>query len=117
MDKNARKNAENFYCELCDFKCSKQSDWNRHILRRKHLRNENDDIFTKAPDQHDIEIYSCKNCKRNYKSPSVLWKHKQNCKAEAKSTQSDNVVLEEANYESTEILPYNLSETNLLHVP
>ena len=33
--KNA-KNAETFFCERCDFKCSKKSDWNRHVITRKH---------------------------------------------------------------------------------
>jgi len=30
------KNAKFFECKKCDFKCSKQSDWNKHILTRKH---------------------------------------------------------------------------------
>jgi hypothetical protein len=32
------KNAHIFCCEKCDFVCSKQSDWERHIIRPKHLR-------------------------------------------------------------------------------
>jgi len=36
------KNAEKFYCEICDFKCSKYCDWKRHILTPKHQNNEND---------------------------------------------------------------------------
>ena len=30
------KNAVNYYCEKCDFKCSKQSNWNKHVNTRKH---------------------------------------------------------------------------------
>ena len=30
------KSAGNFYCEKCDFICSKQSNWNRHIFTLKH---------------------------------------------------------------------------------
>ena len=30
------KNADYFYCEICDFKCSKQSNYNKHTLTRKH---------------------------------------------------------------------------------
>ena len=30
------KNAENFYCEKCDFKCSKTSNWTAHLSTRKH---------------------------------------------------------------------------------
>ena len=30
------KNANNYYCKTCDFQCSKQSDWSRHVLTLKH---------------------------------------------------------------------------------
>ena len=30
------KNAEKIICEICDFKCSKISNYNIHILTRKH---------------------------------------------------------------------------------
>jgi hypothetical protein len=35
-DKKAPKSAENFVCNLCDFRCSKQSGWERHCLTLKH---------------------------------------------------------------------------------
>ena len=35
------KDAEKFYCEICDFKCSKKSNYNKHILTRKHQRTYN----------------------------------------------------------------------------
>ena len=34
---NAEKNAEEFNCEACDFKCCKLSNWVKHIETRKHL--------------------------------------------------------------------------------
>ena len=30
------KLANNFHCILCDYKCSKQSDYNKHLITRKH---------------------------------------------------------------------------------
>ena len=36
--KNSPKLAEKYYCEYCDYKCSKRSDFNKHILTRKHQR-------------------------------------------------------------------------------
>ena len=71
------KNAEILYCEICDFKCFKQSDWNRHILRPKHKRNEME--RQKTPKNAEIEYYTCKNCNKFYKSSSGLWKHNQRC--------------------------------------
>lgn len=36
------KNAKLFSCIICDFICSKQSDFNRHLLTRKHSMIAND---------------------------------------------------------------------------
>lgn len=34
-----QKNANNLYCEKYDFKCSKLSDWKRHINTLKHKKD------------------------------------------------------------------------------
>ena len=39
--KKHRKNIPKFVCDLCDFKCYLKSDWERHIVRDKHINNEN----------------------------------------------------------------------------
>ena len=72
--KNAKKNAKIFSCEKCDFKCSKQSEWTRHIARPKHLRVGND--IKKTP-KNAAEI--CCSCGKVYKYSSGLWKHKKIC--------------------------------------
>jgi len=33
------KNANKFNCETCDFRCSKQSEYDRHLSTRKHQTN------------------------------------------------------------------------------
>ena len=39
MDTNLMpKNAKRFYCEMCDFECSKKSEYDRHILTAKYIR-------------------------------------------------------------------------------
>jgi hypothetical protein len=68
------KNAENFYCNKCDFICIKKSDWNRHILRPKHLKNTKD--IKKTPKNAKPE---CDGCGKIYKYNSGLWKHKKIC--------------------------------------
>ena len=78
-DNKTPKNAEEFYCMYCHFKCCKKSDWERHCIRPKHTHNvqryENEDDKTqKNADQH----VSC-NCGKLYKHYSGLWRHKKNC--------------------------------------
>ena len=73
------KNAKILFCKFCDFKCYKQCDWTRHILRPKHLINSkryNFDINNneKTPD----DSFQC-DCGKSYKYSSGLWRHKKNC--------------------------------------
>ena len=37
-NKKMPKNAKNFYCKYCDFKCSKQSNYETHCLTPKHKK-------------------------------------------------------------------------------
>ena len=72
--KNA-KNAKKFFCEICDFKCSKKSNYDKHISTVKHqnLINPNG-ILTKKS-----KIFKCENCNKIYKHSSTLCAHKKNC--------------------------------------
>jgi hypothetical protein len=72
------KNAIKYECEECDFKCSKQSDWNRHIGTDKHKRLINPNDFT--PKNAEKE-YSCQ-CGKKYKHMSSLCAHKKKCVSE-----------------------------------
>ena len=35
------KNNNVYYCEKCDYECSKSSHWKQHILTRKHQNGKN----------------------------------------------------------------------------
>ena len=61
-----------FFCENCNYKCSKQSEYNKHILTNKHkiLQNPTTVINTK--------IYTCE-CGKKYKHSSTLYAHKKIC--------------------------------------
>ena len=88
-NKKMPKNAELFYCEKCDFKCSKQSNWNTHILTRKHkiLTNPNKILINPnkiLTNPNNINITENNNyvcyCGKVYKHGSTLSAHKKNAK-------------------------------------
>jgi hypothetical protein len=72
------KNAEKYFCDNCDFKCFKSSDWDRHILTRKHLNTDkiltNTDVFTPK----NAAAFFC-DCGRIYKHRQSLFNHKKKC--------------------------------------
>ncbi len=69
------KNAEKYYCEYCDFSCSKKSNYITHISRPKHKIRTNTN--EKMPKNAEI-IHTCE-CGKKYKHVSSLWNHKQKC--------------------------------------
>jgi hypothetical protein len=79
-NKKMPKNAEKFNCEKCSFKCSKKSNFDKHILTRKHqiLTNPNKKIPKNAS-----PTYVCE-CGKIYKHASSLCGHKKNCIYEEK---------------------------------
>jgi len=71
------KNAE-FYCEHCDFRCFKKSNYAIHTNTKKHIHrlagNELENAEMKINANHNCE------CGKNYATLSGLWKHKKTCK-------------------------------------
>jgi hypothetical protein len=74
-NKKVPKSAGKFLCTICDFTCCKESNYNSHLLTRKHkiLTNPNE----KVPKNAD-KNYAC-DCGKNYKHMSSLCNHKKNC--------------------------------------
>jgi hypothetical protein len=81
------KNAENFYCEKCDFICCKESNYNKHLNTRKHKNETNE--TKKMPK----DIFNCL-CGLSFNSRTTLWRHKKKCNNEInneKIVTNDNI--------------------------
>ena len=77
------KNAENYGCDICDFKCSKKSNYTKHLSTHKHVANASGD--RKNAD------FLCELCKKKYKSRNGLWKHFKMCAMSINSENNPNV--------------------------
>jgi len=75
LTKNLQKSPMKFYCEKCNYKCNKQSEYNKHLLTAKHEKLTN--LTKKSPKISNP--YMCCNCNKVYKSRMGLWQHKQKC--------------------------------------
>ena len=67
------KNAEKIVCENCNFICCKISDYNRHLLTRKHKILQNTTEITPKIIEHICD------CGKSYKHRSSLWNHQKQC--------------------------------------
>ena len=78
MDPNEKmpKNSPKFFCDNCDFKCSKQSNYEKHLLTLKHKNLTKPNIYnSKNAPKH----FECLSCKKIYKHASTLSAHKKKC--------------------------------------
>ncbi len=72
--------ADNFHCKSCDYICSKQSDYNKHIMTRKHKDSTNLQQSSTNSTTFVANKYACE-CGKSYKERSGLWYHKNKCDA------------------------------------
>ena len=80
---NTQENVK-YICELCDFKCNKQSNYIKHISTLKHL-NETNLEYTK---QENTNLFIC-SCSKICNSRTTLWRHKKICILEQPIITSD----------------------------
>ena len=69
--------ANKFHCKICDFKCSKNIDWTRHVLTRKHINRTN--IEQKITPESTKYEFVCSKCNKEYKARTSLWYHTKKC--------------------------------------
>ena len=77
-DKKTPKNAKKIVCILCDFKCSKQSDYKRHLLTRKHQNNEKRMTLDDKKTPKNANNFECV-CGKKYMYRQGLWNHHKRC--------------------------------------
>ena len=89
--KKTPKNAKNLYCEKCDFRCSKKSEFDRHTRTAKHQNRTILNDF--APKNAE---YFCE-CGKRYTARNSLWYHKKKCSFEFQDHDIENFKTEESN--------------------
>jgi hypothetical protein len=78
------KISSKFYCESCDYKCSKQSEYNKHILTAKHKNNDGQ----LHKNLQNLQKYTC-NCGKEYSFRQGLYSHKKKCIINEKSNDEE----------------------------
>jgi len=88
--------AQKFYCEKCDYTCSRRNDFNKHCLTAKHIKVTN--LVTQVTAKVAKNTYTCKICNKLYKSRNGLWVHNKICIEPKKK--DNEIQLEVSNIES-----------------
>jgi hypothetical protein len=87
-EQKSKKGDSIYYCEKCDFVCSKKFNWDRHLLTAKHSGKQFGKEEKEQKEQKEKK-YEC-NCGKMYTNASGLWKHKQKDNCSNKEVNSIN---------------------------
>ena len=87
--KKSQKVAQTFYCNICDYTCSRKNDYNKHISTRKHLMATSGNSW-----QHEKSQYCCDYCNKKYQDRTGLYKHKQKCKMTYTADENNQTTIE-----------------------
>ena len=115
--KKLKKNVPRFFCKTCDFKCYMKCDWDRHIIRPKHLVSVNGNV---EEIKNLKKTYNC-DCGKSFLSNSGLWKHKKVCSEEIINEKFDSndkdliMMLVKQNTELLEVIKNGTHNTNNSH--
>ena len=71
---NSSEILQKFYCDKCDYSCSRRGDFNKHVQSVKH----NATLSYKNATENS---YTC-DCGKNYKHSSSFYRHKKICNYE-----------------------------------
>tara|TARA_Y100001970_G_C13964552_1_gene714908 strand:+ start:168 stop:473 length:306 start_codon:yes stop_codon:yes gene_type:complete len=69
-----KPNTNKYCCEICEFSTINKTNFNRHILTKKHIKATKEKEILLEKDK-----LACKNCGRNFITRSGLWKHNKTC--------------------------------------
>jgi ribosomal protein L37AE/L43A len=76
-----------FQCESCDYKCSKNSEWTKHILTAKHKKSTESTFIN----EKIANSYCCEHCGNTYKERTGLWRHSKKCQKSPKVSEFEPV--------------------------
>jgi hypothetical protein len=81
----AKKGNHVYYCQSCDYECSKKYTWDRHLLTAKHQKT------TKSTNLGQKgQTFLCNICAKEYSDRSGLWRHRKKCIADFKNDLIDS---------------------------
>ena len=97
------------FCEICNYKAFRISQYNRHILTAKHLKNTNTTNHELNTTQKSS--YTC-SCGKNYNHRASLFNHKKKCNYEKEENIKCEIINDAKNNSKLEELIFKLVDEN-----
>jgi hypothetical protein len=121
VTKTSKNEQHIFVCNLCDYKCSKKGNMDRHLNSLKHQkvtfsnkkRAENEQNEQK-PYMQSENKYCCEFCEKSYESRNGLWRHKKTCNKEKNTELNDKELIMLLIKENSELKNIMMEQQNMV---
>jgi hypothetical protein len=108
LTQKSKKVAQKYLCEICDYNTSKKTDFNKHVLTRKHLQLTN----VNTEETGFVALHACSTCSKPYRSRVGLWKHTKTC-VNATEASEQNEQEDDTPSENIVIYKYEKNENDI----
>jgi hypothetical protein len=98
LEKKTEKNVVTYNCEHCDYLTSNKTDYSRHLLTAKHIKNKNVDNMLSNIDTKNlknVKKFNC-DCGNSYKHRQSLSLHRKKCKLKEIQVENNDLYKETA---------------------
>ena len=72
QQKHAKNMHSKYYCQVCDYRCSRKFLWEQHLGTRKH-KSATQATDCQPENMQNNNLHVCEICGREYKQRSGLW--------------------------------------------
>jgi hypothetical protein len=113
--KTSKTSSSFFVCELCDYKCCRKFNLDRHVLSSRHIKEiSRKEKGAKNEQNEQITDFTCEQCNKIYKTNAGLWKHKKLCN----NVITQNIESSKTNeiHELKEIMKYLIKENTEMKI-
>lgn len=88
--KDSKKVKEQYFCEICNYKCEHKGNYNKHLLSKRHAN-----LCITSNFAGEIgEIFRCI-CGKTYKHRQSLYNHERRCKVREYPSANEKIVLDD----------------------
>jgi hypothetical protein len=89
--KSGKSGTSKYFCEACDYICSKKYNWDKHLLTDKHMKaTESNNSATEK--WQKVANYCCQNCGKEYNNRTGIWRHNKKCNKQEESNQQTSII-------------------------
>ena len=96
-----------YACDICQYKSRKKSNFEEHLLTRKHQSAMGSKLEINQIQQNPAKPFCCQNCGKAYKDNSGLWRHKKKC-----YNNQDDMTIDGINIKDKDALVIHLLKQN-----